>query len=352
MTPAVALEDIAAEAEGLRVLHERVTALDPGAHLRPEHAERLMATVVTPLREALAETLRRIGRLQDVCDDEGAETGEWGEHLEPTGLHDGPRMAATLADELWQAVGNLAFAASSELRRADRELASATSSHDQRVVASESARRKIRRAIRALLAAIGQALGHAFELSGLDAEVEVAVAVRRMYAKFRRSLPPCDLADPALIRRALRYAAVSLAVMVGSGDFSEIRARDRQMLLELQARILSWAREGGSEMVGRQLYQDLQTAADLLRTINQRQELIAHDRAAFDRIARALARADAPAALLASVLPDLHALDGRDDELDDVIGAIREGANDGATIARLRRVLAACAAPGAAFDAA
>ncbi len=313
----------------------------PRDHERPEHAARLARDVTDPLRAALAETLDRVGAIEQACDVGDPGTGDWGDHLEHTGTHELPDVASTLASELWQQVGNLAFAARSELRRAERRLVAPGDDHDARVTACESARRKLRRAVHALLGAIGAALGRDFALGGLDVEVETAVSVRRLFAKFRRSLPPCDPAEPAQVRRALRFAAVSLAVMVGDPDFSELRAPDRQLLLQLQARILGWARAGASDAEGLRLYQDLQTAADLLRAINQRQELVAHDRGVLARVARELA-APAPARdRLAAALPLLRGLAGRDDELDRLVQAAAAADAPAAVLDQLRAQLEA-----------
>jgi hypothetical protein len=340
MSAAIRLDAVMRDAESLRALHGRVTALDPSEHARREHAARLRDVVVAPLSVALAEAIEIVSRLEEACDLGDPEPGEWGDHLEPTGVHEHLPVGAVLAGELWQQVGNLAFAARSELRRAERVLLAPGDDHDRLLVACESARRKLRRAIHALLDAAGAALGCEFPLSGVAAEVEAAVAVRRMFAKFRRSLPACDVSDGAQVRRALRFAAVSLAVMVGSSDFGDIRAPDRQLLLGLQARILAWARDGGSESTGRQLYLDLQTAADLLRAIDQRQELVAHDHAWLEKIARALGVDAPPEDVLRRVAPGLHAIAGKDDVLDAIAAAPLDG-GAAAQVARLRARLAA-----------
>jgi len=150
--------------------------------------------------------------------------------------------------------------------------------------------------------------------------------VRWMYAKFRRSLPACHPGDPQSVRRALRYAAVSIAVMVGCSDFGDARARDRMIILALQARVLRWARDGASDAEGARLYTDIVTAADLLRSINLREELAAHDQQMALEAARALAGAD-PAAAIAAALPALRGLRGRDDGLDALVArALREPA--------------------------
>ncbi len=331
------------DAGELARLHGAVTALAPGALGRPEHVERLSREIVAPLRDALGAAIAALGRLEEACDQGEPEIGEWGDHLEHTGVDGALGVASSLEDELWQQVGNLAFAGRSELRRAERTLVAAASPADL-VVACESARRKLRRAIHAVLEVTGHALGRAFDVDPVDAEVEAAVAVRRMYAKFRRSLPRCDAGDAGQVRRALRYAAVSLAVMVGAADFSETRVQDRQLLLGLQARILAWARAGSTEAAGAQLYQDLLTAADLLRAINQRQELVAHDRLIEARLAQILAGAGDAETQLATIQPLLAELTGRDDGLDDLVARAGTEATARDVVAGVRGWLAAAGA--------
>lgn len=352
MSRPTAVAEIDADAALLAAIHRQVSGLNPGALARAEHAARLDAEVVAPLRVALADAIAALSRLEAACDAGDPETGEWGDHLEHTDVDGLPAVASALSDELWQQVGNLAFAGRSELRRVERLLNASGVAQAERVVGCEAARRKLRRAIHAVLEVAGQALGHGFDIAHGDGEVEAALAVRRMYAKFRRSLPPCDAADPAQVRRALRYAAVSLAVMVGSADFSEIRVPDRQLLLGLQARILAWARERGSDAAGAQLYLDLQTAADLLRSINLRQELVAHDRALVEGLAAAVAAARSDGDVVAAARPALTALLGKDDALDQIALSATDGAAASEVAPQLRAWLAGQGADSSAVEAA
>src|SRR5262249_21025571 len=119
-------------------------------------------------------------------------------------------------------------------------------------------------------------------------------------------------------RQALRYAAVSIAVMVGDGEFGDVRVRDRVLILQLQTRIVGWARAGSDPEEGARLYRDVVTTADLLRAINLRQELAAHGRRMARDAAQALSGGDPEVALVAAA-PALLALRGRDDALDDLI---------------------------------
>jgi hypothetical protein len=301
------------------------SALDPGQYLRAEHAERLEREIAGPLRESIADAIARLGRLESQLDGKDIESIAWNDVLEATLDGVAPSIGQMLSDELWQHVTDVCFTARSELRRAERTIRHAEVTHEDRLAACEAAHRKLRRALAAVLSALGRARGRTFpELAEMSAEAETAAAVRRMYAKFRRSLPPCDPSQPSTVRRALRYSAVSLAVMVGSSDFGDARIQDRALILKLQRRILRWAHDGASDADGALLYMDIVTTADLLRSINQRQELAAHDQHKMREAIAALA-GDDPADAIASAVPALRAMAGRDDALDELVAfALRD----------------------------
>lgn len=318
------LDDIDATVARLVAAFQLASTIDVGRYLHAGHADELEREVAQPLRDAITGAIDQLGELEAHLEGQEIE-GEWDDVLEPTQVGDTPRIGRMLTDELWQHVTDMCFAARGELRRAERSIRQVQPGHDDRLTACEAAHRKLRRALAAVLSALGRARDRTFPvLAELSADIESAAAVRRMYTKFRRSLPACDPGEPASVRRALRFAAVSLAVMVGGGDFGDARTPDRALILQLQRRILRWARDGASDADGVRLYRDIVTAADLLRAINLRQELAAHDQQRLREAAAALA-GDDPAAAIAAALPALHALDGRDDALDDLVAvALRE----------------------------
>jgi hypothetical protein len=335
MSGAVSAEQVRACLAGIEALYARAGQVD----LRPFAFHDAAATIerdaIAPLAAIAGEGLVALGELQALCDGECApETSAsepWGEdfELEFTAGAELPRAAArSAADELWRVLGDTCFTAAGDLKKAQRALG-VGASHEDRVVGCDGARRKIRRALRAVIEAHDSAVGSHPELVGdREHELEAGLAVRRMYAKFRRSLVTCDdAADAACVRRALRYGAVAFAVMVGSTDFSEVRMSDRRTLLGLQARILDWARSGSDAGEGWRLYKDITAAADLLRSVNMRQELVAHDavllRSCRERLLAASGDGPAPR----DVLEELRGLQGRDDELDGLLAhAYRGGA--------------------------
>jgi hypothetical protein len=227
---------------------------------------------------------------------------------------EGSFAAASLPPRL----SDLCFPAVFELKRVRIELTAARS-NDELVAASERARRKLRRALGFVLAAVGNS--RSAPPSARDrrtashlAEVDSALAVRRLYANFRRRLRRADEETPEAVLSALRYAAGAIAILISSPEYDDVRASDRALLQHLRERILAWGKREQSLEVGLHLLDDLWTSADLLRDINRRQELRAHDRALIEEL---LAEVPWDAA---AWFERLAALVGLDDGLDALLG--------------------------------
>lgn len=127
----------------------------------------------------------------------------------------------------------------------------------------------------------GLALLRAFaggELDELEPDLDEAICVRRAYGELRHGIGKLDEA-PLDLRTRLRRAGTSLAVLVGRSAYPLLRVRDRFQLSQLQHRILAWLRaNGGFDIsVGEQLWKDLLIFLEMLREINRRQVLRAHD---------------------------------------------------------------------------
>ncbi len=228
--------------------------------------------------------------------------------------------------------GDICFGGALELNAVLRQLDEARSV-DEALVACEAGQRKARRAIRAVLDAAEARATSAIEAtpereSGVveapDADVENAISVRRLYARFRRSLrrPASESAEDVLV--CVRYAAGALATLLTATDSSTLRVSDRVMLRSLRDRVFEWARGDRGVQAGLQVLGDVFTSADLLRGINQRQELRAHDRSVIATLLAFGDQADGSDMVLR--------LEGLDDELDrilerrsqDGISAVRE----------------------------
>ena len=260
------------------------------------------------LRDLGARALAALIAIQEL-DDPGADAAD--DLTDDAWLGgDGPTQARRL-------VGDVCFASTLELRRVVRELETATDPDDL-AVAAETARRKLRRGIRAVLEGAREAgdpdiLGGEHQGRHQVADLAPALVVRRLYATFRRALrEPID-DSPEAMMMAVRYAGGALAALLTSPDYAELRASDRIVLRRLRERVLAWAREKRSVVEGRRILADVATTADLLRDINRRQELRAHDTALLER------GAGGPTQDVRAWIDALAPLTGLDDELDDLL---------------------------------
>jgi hypothetical protein len=218
-------------------------------------------------------------------------------------------------------LGDVCFACTVELSVARRQLDQARD-YDARVSAVETARRKLYRAIHALAqVAPGSGplvLSESLE-QRLDDELESSLAVRRLYCEFRQNMRrPVDESGEGVLT-ALRYAAGALAALTASTHYRAVRASDAALLRSQHERLLEWSRAGKPRAAGLQLLEDIWTCAGLLRDINRRQELRAHD---TKLIAELLAGQSLDRA---GWLGKLGRLVGLDDSLDRLIAQLRAG---------------------------
>jgi hypothetical protein len=273
----------------LRDLADRAHALDPRVVPVEDVATAVLADATSALLRRALETMQA---------------------LQEAGAGDGPDV-----------VGDVCFAGAFELNRARRELAAARDP-DERLVAAETGRRKLRRALRAVLEAARESgeqdvLGGAHQGMHHVADLESGLTVRRLYASFRRALrrPASEAPDDVLV--AVRYAAGALAALVTAPDYADVRASDRAILRRLRERAFAWARTDRAVREGLNLLEDVWTSADLLRDINRRQELRAHDAAlVMDLLA-------GPASDPAAWFARLDTLAGLDDALDVLVERAR-----------------------------
>lgn len=159
----------------------------------------------------------------------------------------------------------------------------------------------------------------------LEIEPEAAVVsnltaslrVRKIYAWFRRSIDADVHPRKETIQKALRKVGTRIAALIGKDEYSDLRPDDRVLFGRLQARILEWLRlDHPSFEEGRRLWEDCRAMGDILRQVNLRADLIAHDA----RLARALQEELNAYGETEQVSPQLFqrllSLEGLDDELD------------------------------------
>lgn len=288
----------------LRELTRRASGLDAA------HVDMDIAPMSAPTRELagiLRDTIASLSALQSLAPAE-AESDEFPEFERETWV--GARVLPELAPQF----EDVCFAAALELNRALRELNAAQTTVEL-LGAAETARRKLHRAVHAVLAGAEASDPDAdAEVARLRqrqaAELESALAVRRLYAEFRRALRRPTDDSPEAVLMALRYAAGALATLTASTQYQAVRLPDRSLLRRQRDRLLEWSRAGRPVALGLQILEDIWTSADLLRDINRRQELRAHD----TELMRALLAPTAPEQ--PDWLARLERLRGLDSELD------------------------------------
>ncbi len=264
------------QSELLRVLGElalRSGVLEP---VNPDDPEAVLSMTLE-LTEILESSIDALVRLERLPEHGGEVDDEYAfpELEESTWV--GVRPAASSAPRL----ADICFAATLELNRALRQLIQARKPLE-RLAAAETARRKLHRALLATFEHGGQLSGServalAYLNRRFGVELDSAIALRRLFASFRRSLrrPENDGGEAVLM--ALRYAAGALATLTTSASHGTLRVADRILLGEQRERLLAWSRAGRPIHAGLQLLEDIFTCADLLRDINRRQELRSHD---------------------------------------------------------------------------
>lgn len=297
-------------------LFARVGGIDLSPHVLATTRDELYSGMVRPIEQLLDEALGIASELESA---EGADENAV-DDFDLDRAFGGKMPSLAPADAISsepQSVSAVCFAMSHELGAVRRELRAPSASHEQLLVACDRARRKLRRSLRALGEAHGRQAGRTLALADdWTDRVQAAVAVRHMYTKFREALPDCpDDPDPAMVARLLRRAATALAMLCGDEDFDEVRLHDRLLLRDLQTRTLCWGRAPQAQ-AGARLYADIRSAADLLRAINLRQELRAHDVALVEELRRLFAGGAPSSGDLELLAGRMRELRGLDDDLD------------------------------------
>ncbi|MFW5876812.1 MAG: hypothetical protein ACOCXM_08745 [Myxococcota bacterium] len=303
-------------ADRSRHLLHRAAALDPSTHVIGTSREELREAIASPLAQLVREGLALADELEAArATDPEADDMDFDLAFGP--MDDEPSASPCQQDRQSSHVLAVCFGLRHELAPLETQLSDATATHEQLLVACDRARRKLRRSLTALTHALAQEAGRAVDLSDeTDGRVDAAVAVRYMYTKFREALPDCPHEpDERRVTACLRRAATALAMLCGDGDFADVRLQDRLLLRDLQRRTLAWGRMPDPRE-GVRLYSDIRSAADLLRAINMRQELRAHDAQLLLELEARLDELDTDDPELEHLIGRMRALRGLDDELD------------------------------------
>ena len=160
----------------------------------------------------------------------------------------------------------------------------------------------------------------------LDAQQEVASAlrVRAGYRRLQQALDAGDEPERERIGERLAEAAGALESLVASALFIELRVADRRQLRRVVERLDLWLRKGAWADLddGIRLWQDLCGLAALMQQVNDRQELVAHDRALLlEALGQLYGDAPLDPAREARLRGRLTDVQGRDAELDALLEA-------------------------------
>jgi len=176
--------------------------------------------------------------------------------------------------------------------------------------------RKVWRGVCVVEEALARARGTSSTLEQMGSRA-AALRVRRIYAWFRRSINTDIRARKDNIQRLLRTVGTRIATLVGKDEYAELRPDDRVLFVRLQKRILAWlSSERPTFEEGRRIWEDCRAMADILRQVNLRAELIAHDAALARALNDELATLDEGERVSGELLERLLSLEGLDDELD------------------------------------
>ncbi|MEM9556319.1 MAG: hypothetical protein AAGC60_18835 [Acidobacteriota bacterium] len=157
------------------------------------------------------------------------------------------------------------------------------------------------------------------------ADLADALEIRRLYGQFRRAIARGgEEPEGEELRTQLRSAANRIAILRDLKIYPFLRIYDRIPIRRLQKRILEWLERDDGDPAkneeGMQLWSDLLSFAELLKQINNREELREHDRRTVTRLVRLLFEAKSmPPQILPGHLEALEQLLGRDDQLDRIV---------------------------------
>lgn len=301
----------------------RISALHAGASWPA------MATALS----AIAEISGRVNGLGASCTQDTISMAD---------AHDAGREVLTAIDDAMAAVvevsglesdsGSALFAESADLltdvcvigtwtlqrKRAELEGAMESGDAARSSDACDSARRAVIRA----LGAIERALlppgvsGAVARLS--ECEADRARRTRGLYRSFRAAVRPDAAPTAATIEARLTAVGVALAQVLASPHYRELRASDRRIFREIEARLTAFWSTPRTVVAGVRLFQDIAGFAGCLRTINHRAELMEHD-ARTAAIALSTIGDDDDAVVDEGALEAMGPLLGADDELDDFL---------------------------------
>jgi hypothetical protein len=180
------------------------------------------------------------------------------------------------------------------------------------------------------IAAVGRSLRSTAVIESAAGEARIdlnqSLLIRRTYMSFLRVVAPEHEPAPEQVVARLTSIASWIRQVLGSNLAKIIRVGDRCQLRHLQQKIESWFESAGQPgaVDGVHLWQDASAVATMLVQINNRHELIEHDRQLARQVLGSLVAADVAESRDPDLLERLSALRGRDRELDFAIDEVSE----------------------------
>lgn len=264
----------------------------------------------------LVSLAKRVVALFDVLSDAnelGLGEGTTRLNLEQPAVSQGTSEQPVIFDD-W---GQVVHVARMEVTRVLERLSSAPStSEDQVVFQGASLFRKVWRGIGIVDDALARALGATPRTASWGGP-ESSLRVRKLHAWFRRDLDVESAPRRESVQRMLRRFGTRIALLRGKAGYAELRPDDRVLFTRLQDRILDWlAQQSPSFEEGRRLWEDARAMLDILRQVNLRADLIAHDASLVRSLAGELATFRESEAVGEDFFRRLAPLEGLDEELD------------------------------------
>jgi hypothetical protein len=179
----------------------------------------------------------------------------------------------------------------------------------------------LRRSAVAVENALAEQAGEKGRLSARS-ELELAISIRGAFAALRRALGETAPPLSALAER-LRGADTVLAGLLSRDSYWELSSHERTALHGLLQRLRLWlGAEDRDSSTGRYLWGDLRRFSEALGQLNERPQLVDHDRGVIRAVYSTLyAHGRPPEVVQPGLLRQLRRVEGRDPEVDRLLVA-------------------------------
>lgn len=224
-----------------------------------------------------------------------------------------------------QGLADLAFIARGDLRACLQDLRAAGEEDPWRVASvMDRSLRRIRRGLISVESAICEFEGREGPIR-FWGDLDTSLEIRRLYGELRREAKALDedggASEPA---QRIEQIAGRFTDLASHRIYPLLRIDDRQQIRRLHRRMRRFlldaeGPEGEGSEAGQRLWQDVVGFVSLLSAVNQREELRQHDRSVVDRAYKKLFGGRGVAFLSEGLLRELRALQGLDEELDELI---------------------------------